>query len=93
MIFGVNPETTKKTSDYYCLFLFHPPLFVQLLRFLSHLFPAAISPISVIFVFLLSGSWSFESPLSSISHHPPCHCVTAAMFGSETAITKLADHL
>lgn len=93
MIFRVNPETTNKTLDYYCLFLFHPLLFVQLLRFLSRLFPAATLPISVIFMFLLSGFWSFESPLSSVSHHPPCRCVAAAMVGSETAIAKLSDHL
>lgn len=80
MIFGVNPETTNKTTDYFCLFLFHPLLFVQLLPSLSRLSPAATLPISIVFALLLSSFWSFESPLSSISHHPPCRCVAAAMF-------------
>lgn len=73
LIFRVNPETTNKTSDYYCLFGFHPPLFVLLLQFLSRLFLAAALPISAIFVFLLSAFWSFESPLSSVSHHHSHH--------------------
>lgn len=60
------------SSILHCLFSF--------CRLLSRLSPAATLPISVIFALLLSSFWSFESPLSSISHHPPCRCVAAAMF-------------
>lgn len=61
-----------------CLYL----VYFQQLLFLFQSSLCFFSPVS-----------GLESPLSSISHHPPCCCVTAAMFGSETAVTKLADHL
>lgn len=79
---------TNKTSDYYCLFSFHPLLFVQLLQFLSRLFLAATLYFSHLFVsflrFLVSTVIRFPSS--------PLSCVAAAMFGSETAIAKFADH-
>lgn len=77
--------------------LFHPSMFVQLLWFfLSRLFLAATLPTSVIFVFLLSGLWSVESPLTFISHQPLCLCMAAAMFGpkqpSQTSLTVSDPH-
>lgn len=92
VIFGVNPEITNKTTDYSCLFLFHPCLFSSCRLYLVYFQQL---------LFLFQSSLRFFSPVSGLLNlhcHPfpiiplvvvwllPC-------FGSETAVAKLAHHL